>query len=61
MEHEFHRGLTIQTVSDSGQADILIELGDDATILKGSDDSTVISTDTVAEGLTLIWGNVLWS
>ena len=50
MEREFHRWLKTQTVPDSVRADILIGIGDDAAILKGSDDLTVISTDTIAEG-----------
>ncbi len=50
MEHEFHRWLRKQTLPESLSSRIVIGIGDDAAVLRGSDDCLVIATDTIAAG-----------
>lgn len=48
MEHEFHNWLRSNTPPQSAQ--IKIGIGDDAAMLAGSNETLVVTTDTIAEG-----------
>ena len=51
MEQEFHHWLkTRNAAPKSAAASILLGIGDDAAIVRGSTDSLVVATDTIAEG-----------
>ena len=50
MEHDFHKWLRDHESVSQPVENLLIGIGDDAAVIRGSEMHTVITTDTIAEG-----------